>query len=244
MFGGTCPCRSARARPAWSRERPTSTTTIRFRPDTFFCAVSLELNPPEGSTLCGGDPGEPGYAGPGAGNGNNVGSAFGVKARVEQRNTRFRPFLSPWPHRGPAQCGSRGRSHRGLRVPGTVLSCQAPLRSGAGVHPAAQSGDGRRRTPQALAQGASDRDTESARIPRQHRPRQRDAIERERLHPEPDGRDRAGQGPVLGHAGGQRRRPVLRHVPLQRHRHRHPDQEPDQPEPPGRRHYLPAHAAQ
>jgi cytochrome c peroxidase len=31
--------------------------------DTFFCAVSLELTPPEGSTLCGGDPGEPGYFG-------------------------------------------------------------------------------------------------------------------------------------------------------------------------------------
>jgi hypothetical protein len=31
--------------------------------DTFFCAISLELTPPEGSFLCGGDPGEPSYFG-------------------------------------------------------------------------------------------------------------------------------------------------------------------------------------
>ena len=43
----------------------------------------------------------------------------------------------------------------------------------------------------------------------------------------------AGQGVVLGHAGGQRRRPGLRLVPLPRRR-RQPDQEPDQPQPPGR----------
>jgi len=31
--------------------------------DDPFCAISLELTPPEGSLLCGGDPGEPGYLG-------------------------------------------------------------------------------------------------------------------------------------------------------------------------------------
>jgi len=31
--------------------------------DTFFCAISVELTPPEGSLLCGGDPGEPNYFG-------------------------------------------------------------------------------------------------------------------------------------------------------------------------------------
>lgn len=55
--------------------------------DTFFCAVSLELTPPEGSTLCGGDPGEPGYTGPGAGNGNNVG--FGFRRQGAASNNQY-----------------------------------------------------------------------------------------------------------------------------------------------------------
>jgi cytochrome c peroxidase len=86
--------------------------------DTFFCAVSLELTPPEGSTLCGGDPGEPSYFGFGIRNlagysvpaiqlpaGSTTGTPIPATARLYD------------PARGVIQARNPGTGAGGLRKP-------------------------------------------------------------------------------------------------------------------------------
>ncbi|HEY5998837.1 MAG TPA: hypothetical protein VI078_05975, partial [bacterium] len=86
--------------------------------DPYFCAVSLELTPPEGSTLCGGDPGEPSYFGFGVRNlagysvpaiqlpaGSTTGTPIPATARLFD------------PARGVIQARNPGTGAGGLRKP-------------------------------------------------------------------------------------------------------------------------------
>ncbi|MBI5676428.1 MAG: hypothetical protein HZC48_11485 [Nitrospirae bacterium] len=77
-----------------------------LNPDTFACIIGTEANPPEGSTICGGDPGEPGYLGFGALGNTNV-------QRIGLYSVPAVPL---------AGLGVPGGSlPGGLRVPGTVI---------------------------------------------------------------------------------------------------------------------------
>jgi hypothetical protein len=70
-----------------------------IRPDDYVCVVTAEIQPgiPEGSIICGGDPGEPGYLGFGT-------MRQGSLARVVQYSTPALPLnpLIPAGSRGPS----------------------------------------------------------------------------------------------------------------------------------------------
>src|SRR2546423_13586091 len=71
------------------------------------CVTSLEVFPPEGDLMCGGDPGEPGYAG------------FGVLRAGALRNTQYSTPAVP-----------------GVAAPGTAITTQRlfdPTRPGTGL---------------------------------------------------------------------------------------------------------------
>ncbi len=97
--------------------------------DVFFCAISLELTPPEGSTLCGGDPGEPGNPLFGINNnGYSVPAVPGVASVGSTIPTTARLFD---PNRGVIEARNPTTGAGGLNKP----SLRIPAAGGTPLHP-------------------------------------------------------------------------------------------------------------